>query len=350
MTLAREASSQTDEVTSMRLRASNGEFFIVFLLVFASILLCGTALLRVPHSAFVVGLCALAVLTDAALVRWCLRSNGNIFISNDELIVKLRTGQTLRRNLHEIRSIQWNRVQRQLAKDRIGTESYVRIFTTSDIPLQFHWDDYRRQRRQSRAADLIGELRRRRPEVFAVESIAQPENIKVAHARRNSGSSHVFFILVAVMVCSFVGGVVHAIVPRSSGSAATLVKQLERSFSTTPSVSSDSKLNVGSEPCFIWRRQRSYWLEKVFQVEIRQVRFSLEVNGDPAKAEDDARHLLPNDWPVFGIGGLPDSMGRQRLYVQTPCVTARPGEFASSLERRFGAIMENVRVQVDQQR
>jgi hypothetical protein len=333
----------------MALRAPSAEFGIVFLLVSASTLLCGTALLRVPRSILVWGVCALTVFANAGLVRWCLRNNGNIVISNDELIVKLRTGQAIRRNLHEIQSIQWNRVERRLSKDHLGAESYVRIFTNAETPLQFLWDECRRQRRQSRAKDLIGELQRRLPAVVAVESTTHPEKLKVVHARRNSRTSHALLAFVAVSVCGFTGGVIHGVVPKSSGSAIAVLHRVERSFSrvATTSLPSDLPVTVLSEPCFGSRRRPSYWLEKVFNIEIRRVRTAFAVTADPATAADDARKILPNGWGVNGFDSLPEIMGKRRLYVQSPCLTARRGEFSASLETRFTGVFEKLRAKVD---
>jgi hypothetical protein len=361
MTRTDEVSGQPDfGPITMRLRAKSPEFSVVFTLVSVSVLLGTTALLRLPHSKVVLALFAVTVLANAGLVRWCLRSNGSIEITNDELVVSLRTGRTIRRNLREIQSVEWNRVQRRLNKGEFGTESYVRIFTTGDVPLQFLWDEYRRKRRESSAVDLIGELQRRLPDVVAVESSAKPERLKVLRARRNSRTSHVLFLAVVVWMSTMAGLLTHLIIPKSSGSASSVLRQVERSLlvgatslesleSPESLQSVDSSASANSEPCFGSRSRPSYWLEKLSAMEIRRVNDVMVVTIDPLIAAENARKLLPNDWSVSGFDGLPEIMGRRRLYVQTPCLSGRRGEFSSSLEMKFAGIMKKLRVQVDRQ-
>jgi hypothetical protein len=337
-------------IKSMELLPSVSNVIVIFVVITFALLASGRLLARMPTSLAVVGVFLLTVLAALGLVRWWYRNSGSIAFTDDELIITPRTGPTLRRKLDGIQKIERHFARRHVVRSRIVVENYVRIFSEGEVPLQFLWDVGLDFKGTSYADRFVANLQARLPTVpLHVVPDRRPEKAHVEHARRNVPKSHGSAALFAVLVCGFAGALINTLVPKSSGSATTALQRFERSVGDARSTSlpGDNSTTARSVSCF-GQTGDSYWEEDFFNLQIRKVEIRLATMSDPKAAEARARKILPKNWEVYGTDYLPDEVGKATLSIETPCLTAKKGQFYPSLEARFTSAIEKLRTKVDE--
>lgn len=337
-------------IKSMELLRSVAVVIFLFVFVTFAVLASGLALLRIPTSLAVIGVFLLTVLADLALIRWWYLNSGSIAFTADELIITPRTGPTLRRKLDDIQSIQRHHARRRVTNASIVVENYVRIFSYGQIPLQFLWDVRLYSKRTSDPDRFVANLQTRLPNVpVNIVHDQRPEKINVEHGRRNSVQSHLGALLFSVVVCGAAGAIINTLIPRSFGSATTALQRFERSVNSARSTTlpGEDSTVARSISCF-GPTGDSYWEEDFFNLQIRKVEIRLAVMSDPKTAEARARKILSKNWKVYGSDYLPDGVGNATLQIETPCLTAKKGQFYPQLEARFTSAIEKLRTKVDE--
>jgi hypothetical protein len=336
-------------IESMDLNRSVVDVIVILVVTTFAVLASGLALARFPTSLAILGIFLLTVLAVAGLVRlWC-RNSGSIVFTDEELIITPRSGPTSRRTLDRIESIERHYARRFSGIPRVDMENYVRIFSDGEVPLQFLWDVGLNIKGASDADRFVANLQTRLPGVpVHIVKGQRPEKITVEHARRNAVQSHAGEALLAVVLCGVAGVLINTIVPKSSGSATAALQRFERSVGDAQrtSLPGDDSTSARSISCF-GQTGDSYWEEDFFNLQIRKVEIRLATMSDPKTAETRARKILPKSWKVYGTDYLPDAVGKATLSIETPCFTAKKGQFYPSLEARFTSAIEKLRTKVD---
>jgi hypothetical protein len=337
-------------VKSIEMLPNVSNLILIFVVVVFALATSLVALIRVPTSLVMIGAFVLTVLASANLVRWWRRNSGTIAMTSEELIVTPRSGPVLRRYLNDIHTIQRSEIKVYYLGPRWAIDKYVRIFSDGEIPLEFVWPTTVGSKKANPADRFVSNLQTRLPSIEVSTKLGPPEKLKVAHARRGSKNNGGASALFAIVVCGFGGLILNVLVPKSSSSAEAALRPLEGSLASvrrTP-MPGDSSSEVFSTPCFGQNGGGSYWEEDFFNLEIRSVDMKLAVNANEKTVEARARQILPKGWTIYTAENTPNEVGNTTLYLKSPCLTAKHGQFYPALEARFTTVAERLRTKVNE--
>jgi hypothetical protein len=238
-----------EPVKSMPLRSRIG--FNTYLALFGlpGMIVAAIALVRTPKSLAVPALLILSGLAVAWHFSVWRRNTGEIVVTDDELIVRPRSGRVLRRSLKEIRSVQRSGIYTRTKYARYFN-TCVRIVSDESIPLQFRWlvGIGPKAKDHNPAEFLISSLKRRLPGLEIAESATVPEKLRVDHGRRSDIAFGSVWPLMAMVLCLSAGVLANVAMPRSYGSAADGLRRIERSLGSRNSLSATISPTIRATP------------------------------------------------------------------------------------------------------